>query len=1613
MILWLLVVTNLISLSIAAVDRIQFNIGPFTVHYIYNNVTYATDEIALVKFNRTTNEVWFQGVSASSTNKNIACRRASQERIIVGPVGCSNIATPSAALQSSNCIPNQVDVVERLAIFQDVWYLSKESNECFLGGGDGDPRLCMGPMRLALDNKDSFIPRDFSVWPTERDLLSSRMAFIDTLTGPFAMAPALFEVPLVLPALNVITDCPLYQQSYTSFAGDSYTASVGTVWKTFKGNQLRDLNILFMRSGGAEGTDFIVVFGTNTGTAGSYNLEYKTAVQSSSLNGELLITSNWIDLLQFNVSYSIYNYTSGILACTAIFNISSPSSRFLLQDIYPPTSSNYSWNLIPSRFWNLRVCNYHIGRLTHSNELFYDGCPAGDVCGGDVIYSYPAYPHLPVYVPPNPTLDFRLSCEEFYPKNESFLDYGQDGVNGRTLQNRMNVQQELCFAPFPLPSLIQLNINPDEKYRQCQYLGGFTWGSTQTMCAIGITQTYCKRGWYYANQNCYYKFNPTTEGKYAVPIDQASIACNNLNSFAKPLIEVDERLNAWLLDFYLYQNTDLNNVAQYRIPQFKSPKCTCFDSETLTKVTCDCYNIISATSLSIFPICYYPLSTSALEPQYAFIQVSLQSARLWTYGQEGPKSSGFQAECECNSGWTGKICERQTCPLEDIIEEAPADLNTLTTFFRKCYTEKHGSCWNGQPRVCQCDTGYAPPASIIPTFPELYQFRDYPCACPAAKTVESTYFLINTDLYQALSPNDSLVCSGTTQGGGVINNATNICECACATRTNILTGLTEDSFDGKACSCERPIQPWAGEAKNGRIIAQLCNNKGVCCPFGQSISNPYVGDFYDPRCFTDNGDPLSSCVCDNGWGGESCTCPVPFNYAFERFKTVQELGGEEYIYINLGGRYFINFVEFSGCNVPTLVRVTNDISTESSIDCSYNATSMFFECSSSLSHQYVVYQGSLECTVAAYQTLFQFCGANGTANIFAGRFYALPVYRGRFNNLLQQYTGIANYGCTNTECMCNTDWGGALCAAGVSSIRNTIITVNDVQETVQAKLYCGESVLVPRLTDPVAGRGSVDQIYKNCSCNSISNVDATGRVGKVTERFIGDACECATGYNLNYKEVLTCAGHGECEARSFPYGSCETDIANFESDALFTPYVEETSFTSEYTELVFTEDSFFYGYVDFPTQAPTKAPTNNPTLPTQSPTKAPTTAVPTNAPTQNPTLAPLILFSRTTRVFGNIGPRYTADALCAQAAIDQSLSCDTAAAFLSYNASDQILDFPTIYGFAPLSPVTSKTFVLLRSSWSSLIPTTGIDTTLFNSGVIPDSAYSWFSGTQTSGVVSSSTCNEWTDNTIGFSGTVGSSVSLGSAWLNTGGSVCSNEQYLVCLCVQSATLAPTKAPTTLSPTPPTLAPTRDPTQNPTPPTLSTPSPTTAAPTAPTTSPTKAPTANPTRNPTANPTLADLILFNGFSDTGNVGNRATTNARCLANVGSLSCTQVLAFLSYSGGDDVLSLPTAYSFSSARPVKSSAGDLIQSSYATMFSSESILLSLSAASVVSSVWSSGTIGAGTYSSLNCLDWTSSSAVEGLTVGSHTSTNFNWIGSSTERVCSQTTAFLCLCVK
>lgn len=1199
----------LFSLTSGTVTQVAFEVGSFNVYYLYNASRTTDVRIMLARYDATLRKVWFVQVESTSTTKNIACRRISEQRIIVGPNGCSNSQNPSIAAVSANCLANEVEVNRRRSILLSSWYYSKNSPECFANGGAGDVRLCPGPIRLALDNQDSFIPHP-PTFPSSKELLAASMVFLDGLTGPYAMTPTVVEVPMVLPKIYITTltgSFPDYtDQNYRVWGLDPYVDESQEVWRAFAGEIRTALRILLTRAGGSAGVNFYITLASSVAAGVGYTYVYQSGIQYTTYaSGTELILQNWIELFPFDTPVPFYNYTSGVYVGNLSFSIVTPTNKFELEEIPELTKNDYMLAPDPQRYYRDRTCNYHNGFLDPLRDLVYPNCLPEDVCGGYATYVYPEFPFLPIGVPPDPTLDYDLSCENFYPQSEVFPDYSGSP------QPRIGLVQELCYAPFVAPDLISLLTNANEKFIQCQKLGANVIGASGTACGRAITQLKCKQGWYYFDQKCFYKFDPTTETQFASPIDDGQEKCSELNSNALLLVEVDEYLQQWLLNWYLYLERDLNNFALYRIPQYRSDRCTCYSTLTFTaNPSCSCFGIKDElTSTLIFPICYYPVSTPKLEPKYAFVSVALQTARVWKYGQIGPKPNGFEAKCVCFNGWTGKNCERVTCP----ITSALSDLK-ISTFFDLCRTNGQGDCFNEQPRVCKCNFGFAPDASVLPSLPSLYQFVDTPCLCPAAQGSDSLYFQINSRIFPNTDIFSQIPCSGVENGVCLTTNSSVAGTCSCISRLNLLTGEEEPSFDGNRCRCERPIQPYKGINKNGIIISALCNYRGTCCPGGQSAANPLIGDKYDSACFDPvTAEPINGCSCDNGWGGESCTCPTPFNLALGLFKEQRIFGSTIFIFVNLKQKYLVRYVNVSNCELPSTIYLSNSPGLDgTSITCSYNTSIRFFTCIPTVGLQYILLPGigSLSCTVGAYDTLFSFCGANHTVSLYSGRFYAISAYRSDSINLLSQPLTTASFGCTNTDCMCNEDYGGKLCAAKATSIRETTVLLGTTLIGVEAKVYCGETISAASLNNPVAGTGYIDSFTNECTCNTISAFDPSGRIGPVNEKFAGEGCMCADVYNPNFGEILRCAGHGECITPQMVNGYCEEDITRYEDDALFTPFVIVTDLNDGFVTVEFTEDSFFYSTIYFePTLAPTTAqPTKNPTPPTSSPTSNPTTS---------------------------------------------------------------------------------------------------------------------------------------------------------------------------------------------------------------------------------------------------------------------------------------------------------------------------------------------------------------------------------------------------------------------
>lgn len=1568
------------------IKRGLYYTGDYTLVLLFNNETITTDKILFTKYDGVTKTLYFQTVYPDSKCDFVLCRISSQRQVITGWNGCSNIANPEFAFQSANCIVDEVNVKLLRQIFAKTWYLDKNSQECYIQGGKGDVRLCAGPLRLSRDNHDSFQPYQRY---TSLDLMSSRFQFLDCLTGPFAMSPCLVRIKMVLPSWQVNSNCIdpdlliTYADSYSNIETDNYRFMITAVWKDFKGNSKNDLRLILKRFD-EYSTSFRIVFGNTLAPDGGFNFNFYSQEIVSSLNYSQRVFIDWVHAIELGKNYT-FTLEDGTSPCWGIITLNEIDEYTYIPP-YPVTAFNYSYNVNPKVYDTTAVCDACFGRLDQNGNPVCPDTPEGAMKGGSVRYVYPGNIYLPIFVPPNPNLQYRFDCNEVYPKGPTFFD-----ING-VQRARINLEQQRCFSPFLSDELILANTRPDEKFIQCQLLGGYTWGRAVTNCAFDITSVKCQLGWYYYADKCFYKFDPSTEGKYASPLDQADIICSQLNSYAQPLIEIDYYLDKWLYKWYIYQDPNPNVDANYRVPVFGASYCSCYKTGTYTQIQCPCYNIKDDEDLFIFPVCFYYTSVAELEPLYADIVVSLETAVLWQQGQEGPPPNGLEAICSCFIGSDGKICDRTTCPLTTVVLESNITDNSLIVFFKKCYNKGRGSCYNGQSRVCQCNPFYGPSASVLPQYTELYQFVDIPCACPAGVATRGI-FEINGVIYNSSSL--YLPCSGIDHGSCIVPNNTNTGYCVCTTRPNLFLGIDEPAYDGPDCASPTPIQPWKSDVKNGLIATEFCNHQGITCPSGVDWVNRFIGNVDNQKCYDKaTGEAKQGCVCNNGKGGPCCTCVVPFNYALDlRF---QEFNNGFLYFIDMGIKVFGKYIMLKNCesDETTQVYLSNEVGkSESSFECLWNGTFQYYYCDTPLSYQFVAISNIAiaVCDVIVQNQFFNYCGQNHTVNQFAGRVFDNSDYRGPNLNLDNQFAGVANFGCTNTECMCNSNYGGAQCGAGVSSYRYVATSEGEIL----SKKFCGETVDNPDFDNSVRGRGFLDSNNKNCSCNTISNVDLSGSSGFTQQYFVGDACSCVNIYNKEWGEILSCAGHGICQNPKFPMGKCQVDIDKFDEDSLSQPFNFKTTKSYTVTKAITTSDLYMLKVntdssgTSFPSQTPTQSPTG------------------TNK---------FLLYDSGYVGKGNMGDVATTNAICAARMSSIGATCRVAVSFLEYSYR-RFSSYSSLYGFDPDIPIYAGATGVYLGTWSSSIGGS-ISTTLKNAGVYTGTKNTYWTGYDDSGLI----CLDWTDSRAG-SAVVGA-LNNADKWLDNLFDANCDTSLLPFLCgcivnTVSPTKSPTKSPTVPSKSPTTATPVVVPTtQQPSNvPTTATPTikPTTKTPTqVPTTiSPTKTPTRTP--DFTVSPTIATPVIrfYNeGTLRTGNLGSYTTTDAQCATKMNTLgvSCREVASFLTYPGVREIDDIPLLLGFPTSAPVVAGLTGTSLGNWNTILAG-SVSTTLRSAGVFPAPETNYWNGYTGDAALTCDSWTLTGLFDSGITGDTTSLS-QWV-FSLDISCSEQLYYGCICVQ
>ena len=159
------------------------------------------------------------------------------------------------------------------------------------------------------------------------------------------------------------------------------------------------------------------------------------------------------------------------------------------------------------------------------------------------------------------------------------------------------------------------------------------------------------------------------------------------------------------------------------------------------------------------------------------------------------------------------------------------------------------------------------------------------------------------------------------------------------------------------------------------------------------------------------------------------------------------------------------------------------------------------------------------------------------------------------------------------------------------------------------------------------------------------------------------------------------------------------------------------------------------------------------------------------------------LFATTTDIAANFGDRTAADDICetTQTTSYSDLECTGGIhAFISYSTTDEVADFPTLYGVDETLPILDATNsnTQIADNWADLLDGT-IDAAL---------TVDWWSGTfiysSGAGIASDFDCDDFSSTNALSDVTVGHSGETGDFWAGTSDGMCDEAYRLMCLCHQ-------------------------------------------------------------------------------------------------------------------------------------------------------------------------------------------------------------------------------------
>ena len=192
------------------------------------------------------------------------------------------------------------------------------------------------------------------------------------------------------------------------------------------------------------------------------------------------------------------------------------------------------------------------------------------------------------------------------------------------------------------------------------------------------------------------------------------------------------------------------------------------------------------------------------------------------------------------------------------------------------------------------------------------------------------------------------------------------------------------------------------------------------------------------------------------------------------------------------------------------------------------------------------------------------------------------------------------------------------------------------------------------------------------------------------------------------------------------------------------------------------------------------------------------------------------------------------------------LVCGATVALLCFPGGDDILSFPTNYGFPASWAVEGPGRAAISSNWANFAGGATLSNTMVGAGVLPSGTTIAWSGCNTTAqwAGNAGSCNAWTTSSPSIAGTVAQATVTASTWIGNAQTGCNGVEPLMCLCIphtrtpsHSPSISPTSSKPSVSPTSskPSGSPSRKPSASPS---------------------SSKPSSSPSRKPSASPTQYD-------------------------------------------------------------------------------------------------------------------------------------------------------------